>query len=336
MTNITFAAMNRMTGQQLQSSVPVNVTYNRKPAFTVSAYESAPIPAPTPTPTPNPVPSPTPTPTQGSTLYKAPQQIDNLVKQYPEINVIADQPVAVWLAEWSGDIKTAVKTICDKAKALNQIPQLVVYNIPNRDNGGYSKGGLATDVEYRKWIDALVTGITTPAIIILEPDAIVHHTDATRIELIKYAADKLMSTGSKVYIDAGHPNWHPAEETAKRLHLCNVKAATGFALNTSNFVATDICINYGEDIAKRLSGLGAGEKRFVVDTSRNGNGANGEWCNPVGRKIGLTPILKSMSQHSDALLWVKAPGESDGTCAGGPNAGQFWVEYARGLVKGVA
>jgi endoglucanase len=326
MTNITLAALKRMTGKQLQSSVPVNVTYYRKPAFTVSAYAAA----------PSPTPEPTPTPSTPQRLYKAPQQVDKYVGQYPELKAIADQPVAVWLGEWSGDVKTAVQTICDKAKSLNQIPLLVVYNIPNRDNGGYSKGGLQTDVEYRNWIADLTKGLTTPSIIILEPDAIVHHTDPTRVEIIKYAIDTLMATGSKVYVDAGHPDWHPAEEMARRLHECNVRNATGFSINTSNFVATEKCVVYGEDIANRLSGLGDGEKRFVIDTSRNGNGANGEWCNPVGRKIGLTPILKSMSQHSDGLLWIKAPGESDGNCSGGPNAGEFWVEYARGLVKEIA
>ncbi len=35
---------------------------------------------------------------------------------------------------------------------------------------------------------------------------------------------------------------------------------------------------------------------------------------------------------ADALLWVKPPGESDGTCRPGePSAGTFWVDYALGL-----
>ena len=35
----------------------------------------------------------------------------------------------------------------------------------------------------------------------------------------------------------------------------------------------------------------------------------------------------------DAYLWVKTPGESDGTCNGGPRAGQWWPEYALGLSR---
>ncbi len=62
--------------------------------------------------------------------------------------------MGVWLGEWSRDITVAVKTVCDKAKSLNQIPLLVVYNIPNRDNGGYSAGGASDTAKYRTWIDA--------------------------------------------------------------------------------------------------------------------------------------------------------------------------------------
>ncbi len=58
---------------------------------------NAPAPAPSPTP-PAPTP-PAPQPTTTS-LYKAPQQVDQYVAQYPELKRIADQPTAVWLGEW--------------------------------------------------------------------------------------------------------------------------------------------------------------------------------------------------------------------------------------------
>jgi len=35
----------------------------------------------------------------------------------------------------------------------------------------------------------------------------------------------------------------------------------------------------------------------------------------------------------DALLWVKAPGESDGSCNGDPAAGQWFQSYAETLVS---
>jgi endoglucanase len=75
---------------------------------------------------------------------------------------------------------------------------------------------------------------------------------------------------------------------------------------------------------------------FVIDTSRNGQGtfdatpyANppynqpasviqtlnaGSWCNPPGRGLGLRPTANTRVALLDAYLWVKTPGQSDGTC----------------------
>ncbi len=71
----------------------------------------------------------------------------------------------------------------------------------------------------------------------------------------------------------------------------------------------------------------------VVDTSRNGLGSNGEWRNPEGRAVGQLPTTKTKDPLVDALIWGKVPGESDGTCNGGPNAGEFWLDQALSLVR---
>ena len=34
-----------------------------------------------------------------------------------------------------------------------------------------------------------------------------------------------------------------------------------------------------------------------------------------------------------AYLWIKDPGVSDGTCNGGPPAGDYWPRYALSLVQ---
>lgn len=88
---------------------------------------------------------------------------------------------------------------------------------------------------------------------------------------------------------------------------------------------------------------------FVVDTSRNGTGPNdmtryaeapynqpadvvaalraGNWCNPPGAGVGLRPTTRTGVPLLDAYLWVKIPGESDGTCdiAGGARAWDYTV-----------
>ncbi|HEY2941766.1 MAG TPA: glycoside hydrolase family 6 protein, partial [Vicinamibacteria bacterium] len=132
-----------------------------------------------------------------------------------------------------------------------------------------------------------------------------------------------------VYIDAGHSHWMSADTAAARLHAAGVADADGFSLNVSNFYATAGEIAYGRTISQRLGG-----KHFVVDTSRNGAGvAPSTWCNPPGMALGARPTAATGDALVDAYVWVKRPGESDGTCNGGPSAGAFWPDYALGLAQ---
>jgi endoglucanase len=86
---------------------------------------------------------------------------------------------------------------------------------------------------------------------------------------------------------------------------------------------------------------------FVVDTSRNGQGpldasiyanppynqpasviqtlTSGSWCNPPERGLGTHPTASTGVPLLDAYLWVKTPGQSDGTCdaAGGVRAWDY-------------
>ena len=77
---------------------------------------------------------------------------------------------------------------------------------------------------------------------------------------------------------------------------------------------------------------------FVIDTSRNGAGpVEGDplyWCNPTGRALGVAPTANTGNPQIDAFLWVKRPGESDGSCGRGePGAGTFVNQYAVDLAR---
>ncbi len=176
---------------------------------------------------------------------------------------------------------------------------------------------------------------SAPAIVILEPDSLAQidclssKDQQTRLRLLSNAVTALKSNaGTKVYLDAGHSNWVEPATMAERLTYANIAAADGFSLNVSNFMANAGEITYGEQISSKTSG-----KHFVIDTSRNGNGGNGEWCNPSGRAIGTKPTLLTQEPLVDAFLWLKTPGESDGLCNGGPAAGNWWPAYALQLVQ---
>jgi endoglucanase len=75
---------------------------------------------------------------------------------------------------------------------------------------------------------------------------------------------------------------------------------------------------------------------FLIDTSRNGQGPldagsyaaapynqppgvlgtlnAGSWCNPPARGLGLKATANTGVPLLDAYLWIKVPGESDGSC----------------------
>ena len=247
---------------------------------------------------------------------------------------IASQPAATWLGSWSGDVKTAANKIVSGATASGSLPTLVAYNIPLRDCGSYSAGGASSDENYRLWIRQLASGIgQRRAIVILEPDALAQITclgasaQTARYANLADAVEVLTSqTKAFVYIDGGHSAWVDAATMASRLQKANVASARGFALNVSNFQTTANSVAYGNQLNALLN------KHYVIDTSRNGRGATDEWCNPRGRGLGKKPTTLA-SGSLDAYLWIKNPGESDGTCGGGPAAGEWWESYAQELIE---
>jgi len=261
---------------------------------------------------------------------------------------LAQVPVAIWLGEWSGDVRNTVERHLLAATEQEAVPVFVVYYIPDRDCSGFSAGG-AVDVEdYRWWIGRVSLALqvvedlglppTTFPIIILEPDALplgegclTGEDREERLALMAETAEVLTRAGADVYVDIGHSNWLSVKRAAELLRAVGVENLAGFSLNVSNFRALDECTEYGE----KVSGFFDGDIRFVVDTSRNGRGPDptGEWCNPPGRALGVEPTSDTGHTLVDWFLWVKVPGESDGECNNGPPAGSWWPEYALKLAR---
>jgi endoglucanase len=85
--------------------------------------------------------------------------------------------------------------------------------------------------------------------------------------------------------------------------------------------------------------------RFVVDTSRNGRGPwtpsvsypdAQDWCNPPNRGLGLRATADTGVPLLDAYLWIKIPGESDGSCARGLGPAGTTVDPEWGIVDPAA
>ncbi|HTJ35227.1 MAG TPA: glycoside hydrolase family 6 protein [Dactylosporangium sp.] len=261
---------------------------------------------------------------------------------------IADRPAALWISDGPGTVGARVDAVLTCAATQGQLPVLVAYNIPNRDCGKYSSGGAASPDEYKAWIRAFAGGVRNrPVAVILEPDAIAHAIEGceaeSRYSLLSDAVAVLKATGSAaVYLDAGNPRWiTDVRKVATALQRSGIAGADGFSLNVANFVTTPDNVAYG----KQVSDATPGKPHFVIDTSRNGAGpvdgtgdeidGGPRWCNPPGRLLGTPPTTTNTGDSRvDALLWIKRPGESDGTCrAGEPPAGQWWPEYALDLAQ---
>lgn len=150
-----------------------------------------------------------------------------------------------------------------------------------------------------------------------------------RVGMLAQAARILSDAGARVYLDVGHSNWLSAQEAARRLQQVGLDHAVGFALNVSNYQSTADSVAYAAAINQSLGTTA----HFIVDTSRNGNGAQDTWCNPQGAALGESPRIVMDDSGLDAVAWIKLPGESDGTCNGGPAAGQWWQEMALRLVQ---
>jgi endoglucanase len=317
-------------------------------------------PSPTPTPTPKKAsPSPSPTRTEkkreaaatSTRLYRHPEsQVLDWVRDNPgdaRQNVIesriADQPAAVWFAEYAPDTLTArVRAVTAGAAAQGRVPVVVAYTIPDRDCGGASQGGAPDLDAYDAWIDRFAAGLgSREVVVVLEPDSIAQAEclsagrRADRFASLARAGRVLKAENPKarVYYDAGHSGWHPAAKQADLLRqagAASAAASDGVFSNVSNFHRTADEIAYDRQVLDALGGpasLGA-----VIDTSRNGNGAptDGEWCDPAGRKLGRAPSLDTGEARIDGYLWVKLPGESDG-CKGAP--GTFTASYAYELAR---
>ncbi|MFJ7244648.1 glycoside hydrolase family 6 protein [Kitasatospora sp. NPDC098652] len=257
---------------------------------------------------------------------------------------IANVPAAHWFGNWSGPIGTATGAYVGAAASAGKLPILVAYNIPNRDIcAGQSGGGAGSAADYDTWIAAFAGGIgNRPALVVLEPDALGHESCMTpaqiseRNAMLRNAVAQFSAKAPNtwVYLDAGNPGWLSAPTMARLLADAGVAGAHGFALNVSNFYPTGQNTAYGNDVSAALKSSYGYTKPYVVDTSRNGNGSDGTWCNPPGRRIG-TPTTRA-GGGPEMLLWVKSPGESDGNCGtgSGSTAGQFVPDVAYKLIYG--
>ncbi|HET7462876.1 MAG TPA: glycoside hydrolase family 6 protein [Longimicrobium sp.] len=253
------------------------------------------------------------------------------------LRLIAEQPQAIWIGDWVRDPRREVDARMSQITGAGALPVFVVYNIPHRDCGLYSAGGARSGDDYRRWVIGFSQGLgRRAAVVILEPDGLPSldclpaRFQDERYVLLREAVQTLRAGGAAVYIDAGNANWKQPPVMADRLRKAGIDLATGFSLNVSNFHGEQPNIAYGTQLSRLVGG-----KHFVIDTSRNGRGEQvvRDWCNAPNQALGRAPTTRTGNSLVDAFLWIKTPGQSDGTCHGGPRAGAWWADYALELSR---
>ena len=193
---------------------------------------------------------------------------------------------------------------------------------------------------------------------------------------IAYAITKLSLPNVFLYLDAAHAGWLGWPKNLGRSVTMYKEVLTmaggadrirGFALNVSNYdpakdatnpkrqldAAPDDELGYVGDLSKALDAAGITGKGFVIDTGRDGKGyirsSPGNWCNIKGAGLGERPRA-APAPKVDAYLYIKVPGESDGTAdakatrfdencvsedatPGAPEAGKMFDAYLINLLK---
>ena len=131
-----------------------------------------------------------------------------VTEKYPDLKIINEQPTSFWFGSGRKTMKNVDKKVRRLLQRINfkaepylpkiiskhQKSVLVLYSIPFRDIGQYSKGGERTFKAYRKFVKKFTEGIGDYApIVIYEPDSIphlsqFHHKDKfQRIDLMSYS-----------------------------------------------------------------------------------------------------------------------------------------------------
>ena len=161
-------------------------------------------------------------------------------------------------------------------------------------------------------------------------------------EGVAYAIRKLNDAGAEIYLDSAHSGWLGWPDNRRKMAAVvrevlemagGVNMIRGFVTNLANYSPLSIEdgswhnwydssnpakgeLPFVRLMTKDYQDAGIDNPRFVIDTSRNGvvdsRQTWGSWCNVARAGLGERPRVNP-KENVDAYLWVKTPGESDGS-----------------------
>lgn len=263
-----------------------------------------------------------------------------------------DVAVGIWIADRASVSSIATylqgaKDLQSQSKK-KQIVSLVVYDLPDRDcSGGASAGEFSSanggEAKYQEFIQAVKGQIQAypdvDVAIVLEPDSVGNIITNQGIPFcataapvhkrgLAYAISVLGALKNVyLYLDGAHATWLGWPDNlgptanlfgsiytaAKQLNPNAV--VRGISTDVSNYNGFDTESTYHANLKPYLDQVGF-PSHFVVDQGRSGNqnvARGGEdWCNWRYAGLGQRPTAGNTTLL-DAILWIKPPGDSDGT-----------------------
>ena len=215
-----------------------------------------------------------------------------------------------------------------------------------------ANGGVANYRAYIDAIAAIIAKYSDVSIaLVIEPDSLANLVTNLNVakcsgaqtaykDGVAYAISTLNFKNVAMYIDGGHSGWlgweanrQPAVNLFSEIYKSagSPSQVRGLAFNVANYNAwslqtcpsytspNPVCDEqkYANVMAPLLSAAGF-PNHFIVDTGRNGvqptsQQQQGDWCNVINTGFGVRPTTNTGNQYTDAFVWVKPGGESDGT-----------------------
>lgn len=272
----------------------------------------------------------------------------------PLLEKIAAEPTPLRISAYSGGGSPAAvyaqtrKLFCTVLQAdPGTIPIVTTYFAHAELGGCSSTAQIDADApRFRAQIAAMARAIgRQPVALFLELDAVgssdcmaqkgslpawesLIRDEALTLEALPHTA---------VYIEGGYSDSGSAGYAADLLNHMGIRQVQGFFTNDTHLQWTSHELRYAEAVSARTGGA-----HFVINTSSNGRGpllnphprTQGveNLCNPPDRGLGIPDTTTpGLNGDLDALLWIVPPGNSSGTCNGGPASGSFWTARAEQL-----
>jgi endoglucanase len=195
---------------------------------------------------------------------------------------------------------------------------------------------------FRRRVDELVAATDRrPAVFLIELDGIGSSRCVQAMGALpeweadlRYEIDAVQSLPhTVVYMEAGYSDANPVGYTARILNAIGVERIRGFYTNDTHQNWTIDEVRWANRISRLTHGA-----HFIVNTATNGRGplrnrdrvryGNSVLCNAPGRGAGPRDTTATGFPFADAFLWTAPPGNSGGTCRGGPPSGTFWPARA--------